>query len=116
MPPSTDGLDLTDTLLHGAPGPRTELPYYHRGHLKAYRKGNYKIVFFGGDRADQDLEKPQLYDLHQDIAEREDLAESRPDILQDMLKAAARQRAQVAVAEPIFDKRLAEYRAETTNE
>lgn len=116
LPPSTDGLDLTDTLLYGAPGPRTELPYYHRGHLKAYRKGNYKIVFFGGDRADQDLEKPQLYDLHQDIAEREDLAESRPDILKDMLDAAAKQRAQVTVAEPIFDMRLAEYRAETTNE
>jgi len=108
LPAGTDGLDLSATLFNGAPGPRNEMPYYQQGKLKAYRKGNYKIVFFGGERSEIELPAPQLYDLHQDISERQDIAADRPDILNDLLAAVERHRLQVSVAEPIFDKRLAE--------
>ncbi len=106
IPSDSDGIALTETLLHGAPGPRSEMPYYHKGHLKAYRKGRYKIVFFGGERTETKLEKPLLYDLHQDLAERRDISEARPDILEDLMNAVERHREQVTVADPIFDRRL----------
>ncbi len=105
-PPDADGVDLTETLLDGASGPRSEMPYYHKGQLKAYRKGRYKIVFFGGDRTETELPKPLLYDLHQDIAERRDISETRPDILEDLVKAVENHREQVTIADPIFDRRL----------
>jgi arylsulfatase A-like enzyme len=82
------------------------MPYYHKGHLKAYRKGNYKILFFGGDRTETELQKPLLYDLRQDLAERRDISEDRPDILEDLMQAVESHREQVTVADPIFDRRL----------
>ena len=106
LPAGTDGIDLSQSLFQGAPSARTELPYYHRGDLKAYRKGRYKIVFFGGERAATQLERPQLFDLHQDIAEQKDISRERPEVLADLLQAVAKHRAQVTIAEPIFDLRL----------
>ncbi len=106
IPSDSDGFALTETLLRGAPGPRSEMPYYHKGYLKAYRKGRYKVVFFGGERTETELQKPLLYDLHQDIAERRDISEERPDILEDLLQAVESHREQVTVADPIFDRRL----------
>lgn len=106
LPEGTDGVDLAATLFDGQPGPRDEMPYYHKGHLKAYRKGNYKVVFFGGDRATVELEQPLLFDLRQDIEEQQDLAAERPEVLRDLLDAVERHRAGVAIAEPIFDRRL----------
>jgi len=106
IPSDSDGFALTETLHHGAPGPRSEMPYYYKGHLKAYRKGKYKIVFFGGERNGTRLQKPLLYDLHQDIAERADISEERPDVVEDLIRAVERHRKDVTVADPIFDRRL----------
>lgn len=106
LPPDTDGVDLAPALFEGARSARDELPYYHKGQLKAYRKGRYKIVFFGGERTETELDKPELYDLHRDIAEQEDIAAEQPEILDELLGAVERHRARVTVAEPIFDMRL----------
>lgn len=107
LPPGTDGIDLERSLFDGAPSPRNELPYYHKGYLKAYRKGRYKIVFFGGERSTTQIEQPLLFDLHQDIAEQQDISREQPEALQDLLQAVAKHRAQLTIAEPIFDLRLA---------
>ncbi len=105
-PDGSDGYDLTDALLNAAPGPRDEMPYYHKGHLKAYRKGNYKVVFYGGERTTEELKSPLLYDLHQDISEQKNIAGERPDVLRELMQAVARHRKQTPIAEPIFDMRL----------
>lgn len=113
VPSGTDGVDLTDALLDRAPGPRTEMPYYHKGHLKAYRKGRYKIVFFAGEGTETELEEPLVYDLHQDVSERLDISQEHPEIVEDLLEAVKRHREQITIAEPVFDMRLYESRPGT---
>ncbi len=104
-PNTVDGFDLSPTLFEGQPTARNEMPYYQRGILKAFRKGNYKIHFYDA-RADEPLEKPALYDLRNDISEKVDLADSNPELVADLTAAAEQFRSSVTVAEPIFDGRL----------
>ncbi len=63
----------------------------------AVRKGNYKLVHIEpnmGGRADG---KWQLYDLSTDQGEIEDLADSKPEIVQDLLKVWEKYRAETGV-------------------
>lgn len=116
VPSGTDGVDLTDTLIDGAAGSRAEMPYYHKGHLKAYRKGNFKIVFFAGETTEAELDRPLLYDLRQDVSERLDISERHPAIVEDLLEAVERHRERITIAEPVFDRRLYENRPGTRPE
>lgn len=108
-PDDIDGLDLNETLRGRAASPRTEMPFYLEGELRAYRKGRYKLHFITeGGYGDPKVthEQPLLFDLHEDLSELEDIAARRPEILKDMLQTVARHRQQTRLAEPIFDMRL----------
>jgi len=104
-PNAVDGYNLTPTLLTGAPTAREEMPYYQRGYLKAFRKGRYKIHFYAA-RADEQLEKPLLFDLLTDLGEQQNIADEYPDIVAELTTAAQRYQQSIPVAEPIFDMRL----------
>lgn len=112
LPAPTDGLDLSDVLLHGGSSPRRELAYYQTGILKAYRRDGYKLHFFESESSREPLATPELYDLSQDVGERHDVAAEHPDVIAAMLEAVERHRQQTPVAEPVFDKRYARLRAE----
>jgi uncharacterized sulfatase len=115
---ATDGLDLSPRLLGQGPSARVEMPYYRGGSLYAYRKGPWKLHFvtegaYGLPPQRQQHETPQLYHLHRDPAERFDVAGENPEVVADIQKAVAAHQAQVTVAPPLFDARLAALMAPT---
>jgi len=55
----------------------------------------------------QEHEVPQLYHLLRDPAERFDVSAQHPEVVADLLAAIAAHQAQVPIAPPLFDARLA---------
>lgn len=111
LPEATDGVDLSDALLRGGDSPRNELAYYRRGILKAYRKDNYKIHFFESESSSEPLATPELYDLHLDVGERHDVAAEHPEVVAALLDSVNRHRQATPVAQPVFDRRYAKFKA-----
>ena len=74
--PPVDGVSLAPLLLEGqAPEPRT-LCWRMRGE-SAVRRAHWKLI--------QNMDsQPELYDLSEDIGEVIDLADSRPDVLEEL--------------------------------
>lgn len=105
-PAQSDGLDIGPALFDGQASPREEMPYYKQGELRAYRKGRYKLVFYGGATSMTPLEEPALYDLHDDLSEANDIAAEHPEIVAEVRAAARRHTRSLTKAEPIFDLRL----------
>lgn len=106
-----DGMDLTPVLKGASESPRTEMAYYVSGDLHAYRKGSYKLHLItqeGQGAPKVHHATPLLYDIRRDVSEQQDIAGQHPEIVQDLLEAIERHRAQVTVQEPIFDRRLAD--------
>lgn len=66
-----DSLNMTDTLLAGAPSPRTEIIYEVSGSVRipTIREGDFKLM---GDR---------LYDIRNDPAETTDVAAQHPELV-----------------------------------
>ena len=106
LPSDIDGIDLSPVLLHGEPGERFELAFYRKGELRAYRYGHYKLHLFGQAQGGEALATPELYDLRQDISERENLAAEHPEIVREIQESIARHRSNTPVKPPIFDARL----------
>jgi len=106
LPEGTDGVDLSEALRARAEGPRTEMPYYHRGNLTAYRYGHYKLQFYADGDFKTRLALPALYDLHQDISERLDLSAQLPEMVARIEAAVAAHQATIQQVDPIFDRRV----------
>ena len=103
-----DGVDLTPVLFGNGSGPRDVMAYYRMGELFAFRQGPYKVHFitqgaYGREPERTEHDPPLLFDLHEDVGERYDLAEERPDVLAAVVAAAERYQARMTVAEPLFD-------------
>jgi len=111
IPEQVDGMDLSPVLFDGDKGARTELAFYRKGVLRAYRYGIYKLHFYGSTQGDELLATPELYDLRQDISEREDLAAQFPDVVNEILAAIETYRENTPVKDPIFDARIAGIKA-----
>ncbi len=106
-----DGFDLTATLLEKAASPRQEMPFYRGGSLYAYRKGPWKMHFITEGAYDQGEKRtkhniPQLYHLLRDPSERFDVSEKYPEVMADLLAAAAEHQQSVDIQPPLFDRRL----------
>ena len=108
-PTETDGFDLSSTLIKDAPVARKVLPYYRSGALYALRKGAYKVHLitegaygFGPERTQHRV--PLLYHLGEDPGETHDLAEERPEVLEDMMAAVAAHMASVKAVPSLFDR------------
>lgn len=95
-----DSIDLSDALLHGKPSPRRQWWYYgESGNLWAYRRDNFKIVLESWESLGTEKERgwrgfdnrqehnpPLLFDLHNDIHERHNIAAEHPDTLRKLLQ------------------------------
>lgn len=117
----TDGYDLSPTLLQGTDSPRTDLAYYRAGELRAWRQGRYKLSLVSEGAYGMPPERtvhdsPVLYDLAADPAERYDIASEHPAVVQRLLKAIERHRAEMDEQPPIFDQRLAPQHASSLSE
>lgn len=109
-----DGFDLSATLFEGAESPRSEMPYYRRGLLFAYRMGPWKLHYifegaYGQPPERTVLETPALYNLLRDPSEKYDVAADNPEIVAAIEAAVARHRAGLEIQPPMFDARLARY-------
>ncbi len=109
-----DGVDLSPVLFGLAQtqeqSPRQTMAYYRMGELFAFREGTYKVHFstqgrYGLPPERTDHDPPLLFDLSVDLGERYDIAADRPDVLEAVIAAAEEHRAQMTVAEPLFDLR-----------
>jgi len=90
-----DGVNLLPALA-GAPIERPEPLYWRWGGMVAYREGPWKIV------VDEQLKKPELYDLASDLAETTDLAAREPERLSAMMRRLAAYQAEVAAEGPTW--------------
>ena len=109
---ATDGLDLSPRLLESAPSPRQEMPYYRGGTLYAYRKGPWKLHFitegaYGLPPKRQEHATPQLFHLLRDPTEQYDVAAQHPDVVADLQASVLAHQADLTIAPPLFDARLA---------
>jgi len=109
-----DGVDLSPVLFGSAQtqeeSPRQTMAYYRMGELFAFRQGTYKVHFstqgrYGLPPERTDHDPPLLFNLSVDLGERYDIAADRPDVLAAVVAAAEEHRAQMTVAEPLFDLR-----------
>ena len=88
-------LDLTPTLLHAEPSPRTEWYYNQYG----FRSGNYKLHLGTQHPTDPIARKrrsatihehPLLFDLKADIGEQNNIAAEHPEIVKQLRDRIAR--------------------------
>jgi len=72
--------------------------YYVQGNLHAVRQGKWKLalpnrkLFYGYARDKSPVTKPELYDLENDISEKNDVSDKHPEIVQQLLKLAEQAR------------------------
>jgi arylsulfatase A-like enzyme len=106
---SIDGVDLSETLEHGAPSARTEMFFYRSGDLYAYRKSRYKLHLItegaygiGEDRTEH--AEPLLFNLAVDPGEKLNIADRMPNVVQELLRDISRHRQLLTPADPIFDR------------
>jgi len=101
-PPSDriiDGLDLSATLLQGAPSPRHSLFYYRGTRLFAVRKDQWKLHLltqkgYGQPKPDAH-EPPLLFDLNSDPGETFNVSTNHPAVVAELLKEIETHRATV---------------------
>ena len=106
-----DGLDLSPALRGTGPSPRNELFYYWDSELRAIRKGRYKAHFITSGAYGDGLPRtehpvPLLFDLDLDPGEQRNIAAAHPEIVADLVAAAAAHRRTVTPARPLFDELL----------
>jgi len=88
-----DGVDLSETLLRGAPSPREHLFYWRFEDVFAVRKGRYKAHFttmasFSG-QPPEEHSKPLLFDLDVDPSEQFDIADQHPEVVAELTALVA---------------------------
>ncbi len=103
-----DSIDLSPAL-KGQASPRQKMAFYRSGELYAFRKGQYKIHLitegaYGRPPHRTVHEKPLLYHLGEDPRELFDVADERPEVVADMIKAVEEHKAGIIIAESIFDE------------
>jgi arylsulfatase A-like enzyme len=94
-----DGLDMSDMLLQGAPGPRHVFFYYRGTRLFAVRKDQWKLHLFtqkGYGQPQPDAhESPLLFNLNTDPGESFNVSTNHPAVVADLLKEIELHRATV---------------------
>lgn len=100
-----DGYDLTPVLANKGSTGRNTVFYYQGSELFAARLGSYKAHFktrsgFGGEEPIRHV-PPLLYDLSHDLSEKEDIAESHPDVIAEITRIVEEHKQTV---EPVTDQ------------
>jgi arylsulfatase A-like enzyme len=78
-----DGRDLSDFLFGKQPSPVNEMSYERGGKIRAFRKGDWKIILAGSGK---DTPGVELYNLKWDISEKYNVADQYPEITEDLLR------------------------------
>lgn len=104
-----DGVDLSPTLLKGAPSPRDTFAFWRDQELFAFRKGPWKAHFItrgvygrGTPRVVHDV--PELYHLGNDVGERWNVADKNPDVVRELTALAEAHRKGVTPGEPLIER------------
>lgn len=104
-----DGVSLAGVLRNSkADSPRNTFFFYRGSELYAVRMGRYKLHYmhrsaYGGEKPVV-FEKPKLYDLGTDVAEKYDIAARHPEVVRQIDELARKHKAAVQVAPSIFDR------------
>ena len=105
-PQILDSYNLSPVLLESEASPREELAFYRKGELRAYRKGDFKLHLFDQPQGGEPLEMPELYNLKRDLGEKDNIADTHPEIVADILSAVATHEANMPRKPPLFDQRF----------
>jgi uncharacterized sulfatase len=106
-----DSIDLAAALKGTGPSGRHELFYYWDSELRAVRRGKYKAHFITSGAYDDPEPRtvhdpPLLFDLSADPGERFNIAAQHPDVVAELVGAAAAHRKTVVAIKPLFDALL----------
>jgi arylsulfatase A len=105
-----DGLDLGPALLGDSPSPRDIMFFYRGTRIFAVRKGPFKAHFItkSGYGPDQEAphDPPLLYHLGHDPAEKFNIAENHPDVIEDILQEVETHRQSVIPVKNQLDERI----------
>jgi arylsulfatase A len=82
-----DGHNITPLLKQGAGGKSEydQFFYWSKKRIEGMRQGHMKLRI-AWDKKKKMRKKPELYDLKNDISEKNNLAEQRPEVLAHMTK------------------------------
>jgi len=85
-----DGKDISSILFKNGESPHENFFYYFRDEINAIRSGKWKLFV---KRRKEKLEKPELYNLSEDVGESKNVADTHPQIVTRLQAAidAARQ-------------------------
>ncbi|MBN2301582.1 MAG: sulfatase [Lentisphaerae bacterium] len=84
-----DSISMTDAILEGKPTKRNVFAYYYGRNLEALRKGDWKLHFcrigwcVAPDNVNN-LPSPQLYNLHDDVGETNNVCDRHPEIVAEL--------------------------------
>lgn len=91
-----DGVDISALWTDGTARPRKEMRYYCFTHLQAIRNERWKLVLprpahpkwvgWSGRFVGNGVEKPELYDLKNDLGEARDVAAANPKVVAGLMK------------------------------
>ena len=100
-----DSLDLSPALFGNGESPRTDMAYWTRAELHAYREGPWKLHVKQRQPVNYgrvvELNAPELYHVEKDISEAYNVAQRHPDIVQRLLGAMERHRNDI---DPVTDQ------------
>jgi arylsulfatase A-like enzyme len=101
-----DGFDMSPILFSKGDGNREVMFYYNGDELFAARKGPYKLhnITYAGysSQPPKNQEKPLLFNVDTDPAERFDIASEHPDIVADIQKEIDKHKAGVVPGAPQY--------------
>ncbi len=86
-----DGVDQTDLLFGNSnEGVREDFFYFSRNELHGVRKGKWKLMLpdrkiFPGYVKDRGTKEIELYNLENDIGEKNNVAKQHPDVVSELL-------------------------------
>ncbi|MEM7373023.1 MAG: sulfatase [Bacteroidota bacterium] len=111
-PPSDrpmDGYNLMPVLTEKAASPRDHFVYYRLQNIHAIRKGDYKAHFttetcYVADTRKTQHTPPLLFNVNEDPSEKYDRAESKPEVLAELVRLAEEHKKGVTAAECELNK------------
>ncbi|CAN5637644.1 sulfatase [soil metagenome] len=108
-----DGQDLRPRWLGTGEGPRQEIYYYRGDELYAVRWGTFKAHFITEDAYGQNRNKtkhdtPLLYHLGHDPAEKNNIAEQHPEVIDAIRRLVEEHQSTIEPVENQLEKRLGE--------
>ncbi len=98
-PPQIEGVDLLPFLTGKDTGTPHETLYWRQGGKAGLRHGDWKLVRMGGRKAPGKA-RWELYDLSRDLSEKNDLAQSNPGQLAELIELWKKMNSEMS--EPLF--------------